>query len=212
MNSDLYKTLILATALFCCNAAANGNALHIKVQDQATSPLANAVIELITEQPIPLRNQTQISIAQQGLMFVPFVTAAPINSAIEFPNKDKTRHHIYSFSDAKTFEIQLYADTPEQPVIFDRQGIVVLGCNIHDYMQAYIYIGASPLLAVTDGAGTAVFSDLPAGNYQLKLWHPWQKQPQQITSITLTTNTEQQLTLPVEQKALPTAPKRGFGH
>lgn len=187
-------------------------ALDITVHDQTDAPLANAVVELVAPQSSEMPNPTQqYSIAQQGLTFVPFVSAIPVGSKVEFPNRDKTRHHIYSFSDAKTFEIELYVGKPKQPVQFNQAGIVVLGCNIHDYMQAYIYISQSPLVKVTDEAGRVQFDDLPEQTYQLKLWHPWQIAPAEPTSVALKAATQQRFSLAIEHKTLPTPPQRGFG-
>lgn len=206
-----FPAWLIAWLLGCSQAAISAE-LDITVSDQHGQPLTNAVIELIAaeakEQPAVA---TLSSIAQQGLTFVPFVSAVPAGSRIEFPNRDKTRHHIYSFSDAKTFEIELYVGKPKQPVLFDKPGVVVLGCNIHDYMQAYIYIGQSPLLQITDENGRARFSTLSNQAYQVKLWHPWQLKRFDSTSVAITGDQSLALSLDVEAKVLPAPPKRGFG-
>lgn len=177
--------------------------------DQQGQPLADAVVELLDP-----NNKVQIShtakVAQQDLIFRPFVSAVQIGTAVDFPNLDKTRHHVYSFSPAKVFELKLYADKPEAPVLFDTAGVVALGCNIHDYMQAYIYVGESQFLAVTDEQGRVSFADMPPGSYQLKLWHPWQQQevPQQTVTLPLGETT---FTIKVTRQQKPGRPKKGFG-
>jgi hypothetical protein len=89
-----------------------------------------------------------------------------------FPNKDNIRHQVYSFSPAKQFELPLYAGTPAKPVVFDKPGIVVLGCNIHDWMIGYIYVSESPYFAKTGADGKAQLSDLPTRSYRVRVWHP----------------------------------------
>jgi hypothetical protein len=91
---------------------------------------------------------------------------------VYFPNKDNVRHHVYSFSTAKTFELQLYSEKSAPPVLLDKPGIVVLGCNIHDWMLGYVYVSETPYFAKSKADGTAVISNLPAGEYTLRLWHP----------------------------------------
>ena len=150
-------------------------------------------------------------VKQQDLTFIPFVSAYQTGTAVDFPNMDKTRHHVYSFSPAKVFELKLYANKPEAPVVFDQAGIIALGCNIHDYMQAYIYIGQSPLLQITDENGRARFSTLSNQTYQVKLWHPWQLKRFDSTSVAITGDQSLALSLDVEAKVLPAPPKRGFG-
>lgn len=202
-------TRIMATCLLF--AVTNGlQALTLAITDQSGKALPHAVVELLGDNPRQVSPDAEV--IQDELMFSPWVSAVPVNTLVHFPNRDKTRHHVYSFSPAKIFEIRLYADTPEAPINFDQSGIVVLGCNIHDHMQAYIYVGESALLAVTDTRGFAQFDQLPAGEYSVRLWHPWQDSetpPQQITvsedAQTLT------LALPVTEQAMPKPPRRGFG-
>jgi hypothetical protein len=89
---------------------------------------------------------------------------------VSFPNFDTVRHHVYSFSATKTFDIKLYAGTPANPVVFDKPGVATLGCNIHDRMSAHIVVVDTPLFASSDAAGAARF-DLPAGDHVLLFWH-----------------------------------------
>lgn len=177
--------------------------------DQQGQPLADAVVELLDPNHKVQLQQTA-KVAQQDLIFRPFVSAVQIGTAVDFPNLDKTRHHVYSFSPAKVFELKLYADKPEAPVLFDTLGIVALGCNIHDYMQAYIYVGESPFLAVTDEQGKVSFADMPPGRYQLKLWHPWQQQEVPVQQVTLPLG-ETTFTIQVTRQQKPGRPKKGFG-
>jgi plastocyanin len=184
--------------------------LQIRITDQQGQPLADAVVELLDPANKAYRS-SKAEVAQQDLTFRPFVSAVQAGTAVDFPNQDKTRHHVYSFSPAKVFELKLYADKPEAPVLFDTPGIVALGCNIHDYMQAYVYVGQSPFLAVTDEQGIASFNDLPSASYQLKLWHPWQDQD--VVSQTFTvpsTTTDYQIAVTRQEK--PKRPKKGFGN
>ncbi len=177
--------------------------------DQQGQPLADAVVELLDPNHKPQLQQTA-KVAQQDLIFRPFVSAVQIGTAVDFPNLDKTRHHVYSFSPAKVFELKLYADKPEAPVLFDTAGVVALGCNIHDYMQAFIYVGESPFLAVTDEQGKVNFTDIPPGNYQLKLWHPWQQQEVAVQTVTVPLS-ETTFTIQVTRQQKPGRPKKGFG-
>ena len=107
--------------------------------------------------------------------FVPKVKPVFVGSTVAFPNKDSVRHHVYSFSPAKRFELPLYAGVPSQPVLFDKAGVVVLGCNIHDWMIGYIYVSESPWFAKTGADGRAQITDLPPRDYSLRVWHAQQE-------------------------------------
>lgn len=119
----------------------------------------------------------QATIDQIDKEFVNYVTPVKIGTAVLFPNSDNIRHHVYSFSTAKTFEIPLYPQGagPSVPIIFDKPGAVVLGCNIHDWMKAYVYVVATPYFAVTDKHGTIRIENLPSGEYNVQVWHPRMK-------------------------------------
>lgn len=104
--------------------------------------------------------------------FVPRVSVLQTGTPVEFPNSDNIRHQVYSFSPAKTFTLKLYSGRPGEPVVFDKPGVVVLGCNIHDHMIAWVVAVDTPWFARTDAHGQAALRELPAGSYQLSVWHP----------------------------------------
>lgn len=102
---------------------------------------------------------------------MPLMTVIQTGSEISFPNNDTVRHHVYSFSATKPFELKLYSGTPGTPVLFDKPGTVILGCNIHDQMVSYIQVVNTPHFGKTDEAGKVRIGELPAGKYRLRAWH-----------------------------------------
>jgi len=94
-----------------------------------------------------------------------------VGTPITFPNRDSVRHQVYSFSPAKRFELPLYSGIP-QAVVFDKPGVVVLGCNIHDWMVGYVYVSESPYFGKTGADGKTVLTSLPPGTYVARAWHP----------------------------------------
>ena len=97
---------------------------------------------------------------------MPLVSVVQTGAAITFPNKDNIEHDVYSFSPAKRFELNLYHGIPASPVVFDKAGLVVMGCNIHDSMIAYLLIVDTPWFAKTDASGRATIDNLPADAYR----------------------------------------------
>jgi plastocyanin len=189
--------------------------VQIRILDQQGVPLADAVAELQQAQPqanLSAQAVKPAEVAQKDLTFVPFVSAVQKGTQIEFPNQDKTRHHVYSFSPAKVFELKLYAGKPEAPVLFDKAGVVALGCNIHDYMQAFVYVGDSPYLAVSNNDGLVQLTGVVDGQYQLKVWHPWQDTEQPTVAVTVPAAAVIEIKLPVTRQEKPQKPKKGFGN
>ena len=100
------------------------------------------------------------------------MTLVTVGTKVAFPNFDTVRHHVYSFSQAKTFELKLYAGVPAAPVVFDKPGLAVLGCNIHDRMAAWVVVADTPWFARTGADGIARIEGAPAGAYRIAAWHP----------------------------------------
>jgi plastocyanin len=162
---------LLATLLTCTAGSAYASGVIVHAVDAQGQPLIDVVLYAEPEsiQPLP-RPLNAAEIEQKNLTFIPLVSVIQTGSRITFPNHDKVRHHIYSFSPAKRFDQKLYSGESAAPQIFDKAGTVVLGCNIHDAMLAYIKVVDTPYFAKTDSAGDARF-EAPAGKYTLKAWH-----------------------------------------
>ncbi len=167
----LNKSLIItATLLTVLNVKSYAGELSVDVLDTVGTPIENAVVYAEPESKVSTVKATAI-IDQRGKQFNPLVSVVQTGTDISFPNLDSVRHHVYSFSPAKTFELKLYSGVPTAPVKFDKAGTVVLGCNIHDFMVAFIQVVDTPYFAKTDKTGKVVLHDLPNGNYTLKAWH-----------------------------------------
>lgn len=145
------------------------------VQDDKGKPVDEAVVALFPTGTVlpPARPPAAAAVMDQvDKEFVPTVLPVHVGTAVRFPNRDDIKHHVYSFSPAKKFELPLYTGTPTSPVVFDRPGVVVLGCNIHDWMIAYVYVAPTPWFAKTAADGRARIADVPAGAYEARVWHP----------------------------------------
>lgn len=146
--------------------------LQVEVLDAQGMALPDAVVYAQPEFALPPAKNNQVAqIEQVGRKFVPLVTALQVGSQVSLPNNDTVRHHVYSFSAAKKFEVKLYSGVPSENVLFDKVGSVVLGCNIHDKMIGYIHVVDTPFFQKTDASGKAKLANLPKGKYQLKVWH-----------------------------------------
>ncbi len=186
MNIRPRLTLLLVLA--CLGASAFAASVRVLVTDDHGKPVPDAVIyaEPLSPRVSPKQLPT-VSIEQNQRKFLPLVTAIEAGSAVSFPNHDTVRHHVYSFSPTKAFELQLYSGVPAKPIVFDKPGTVVLGCNIHDKMVAYIHVVNTPYFTKTDADGQAVLKAVAAGSYQLRAWHynlpPAAPIPQQALNV-----------------------------
>lgn len=166
---------VFAVAAF--SASAWSATVQVDVRDGAGQPVSGAVVFLESAQAQrAVRPLQGVEMAQEKKQFVPAVLAVTAGTEVHFPNHDAVRHHVYSFSPAKKFEIKLYKGTPSNPVLFDRPGVVLLGCNIHDQMVGWILVLDTPYFAYSSATGQppggALLAQVPAGSYQLRTWHP----------------------------------------
>lgn len=162
---------LLAAAL-AAPLAAQALPWVVQVRSGAGEPLVDAVVAVeLRGQAARAAAGAKADMAQRERQFQPFVLVVQTGTAVNFPNFDTVRHHVYSFSPVKTFDLKLYSGTPAEPVLFDKPGVATLGCNIHDKMSAHIVVVDTPVFAKTDAAGQ-VRLDLPAGEHVLKTWHP----------------------------------------
>jgi hypothetical protein len=163
-----------AAICLCFTSLAHAGEIRVSVKDQNAKPVEDAVLLLTPINPSkmpPLKPKDEV-VDQIDKEFMPYVKPVVAGSKVFFPNKDNVRHHVYSFSPAKSFEIQLYSGKSAAPVILDKPGIIVLGCNIHDWMLGYIYVTDTPYFGKSKADGTILIDGLPEGDYQMRIWHP----------------------------------------
>jgi plastocyanin len=153
--------------------------LAVRVVDTAGHPVRDAVVTLYPARPAAraARPGGRFVVAQKNLQFHPFLTIVPVGADVSFPNFDPTKHHVYSFSPARKFELKLFARDQSRTVHFDKPGVVALGCNIHDQMSAFIVVTDSAWTARTDAQGMAAFGDAPGTPGRLTVWHPYLRAP-----------------------------------
>jgi len=164
------------------------------VRDTKGRPVSDAVVLAVPldRKAFDLAKPVRHVVDQVNKEFVPYVRVIFSGTSVSFPNNDNIRHHVYSFSPAKKFELSLYSGVTAPPVLFDKTGVVVLGCNIHDWMLGYIYVADTPFFAKTEREGQAVVENLPPGHYQVRLWHPDMEKDEQATlqRVTVTDKTQ----------------------
>ncbi|OUR65625.1 hypothetical protein A9Q79_01135 [Methylophaga sp. 42_25_T18] len=145
----------------------------IQVNDNNGQPLKMAVVEVIKQNSVTAKpDPTPVIMDQVNKRFLPDLILITQGQSVSFPNSDNIRHHVYSFSEAKPFELKLYAGKPKSSIEFDQNGVVIVGCNIHDSMIGSIYIAKNSAM-ITDTDGTVTLDFDPAVD-QVSVWHPHQ--------------------------------------
>jgi plastocyanin len=175
----MVRNILFALAVAGASSPLVAAQLSVRVVDASGRPVRDAVVTLYPAGNAvrPPRAAGRFIVSQRNLQFQPFLTIVPVGADVSFPNLDPTKHHVYSFSAAKKFELKLFAKDQSRTVHFDKPGVVALGCNIHDQMSAFIVVTDSMWTARTNAQGMVSFADAPNTPARLNVWHPYIRAP-----------------------------------
>jgi plastocyanin len=202
--APFYRTILALLAL-CLAGAAQAADLTVTIRDSNGRPVPDAVVMAdASGRPAPAPGRFTIN--QRNMQFVPYVLVVPVGSTIEFGNLDPYRHHVYSFSPAKKFELKLFGQGETRPVRFDKTGLVSIGCNIHDSMQAFVQVVDTPFARKSDENGRVTLRGLPAQVREVRVYHPLLRAPgnQMVVAV----NASRDSTVPVPVRLRRPAPMR----
>jgi plastocyanin len=205
----LLSFLHLAITIVAASTATSAIAgdVIVSVTDSSGKPVRDAVVMLDMPGNVASSRPAQYRVTQKEMEFQPFVLVIRAGSTVDFANLDPVRHHVYSFSEARKFELKLFGKGESRAVRFDQPGVVAIGCNIHDSMQGFIYVVNTPLAARTGPDGKVSLRGAPAGVHSLRIWHPMMRAPGNQTTQKI--NTTSNINVPVAIKLRRAAP---MGH
>lgn len=201
------RTTQLSVASFVASLCLSTRAIAVEyvvdVFDMDDRPMQGAVVFLEPKDPATPSPTPPLPgvMDQQNRQFQPHILVVQRGAEVSFPNSDSIKHHVFSFSPAKTFEIRLYRGETTEPLVFEKTGAVELGCNVHDWMLGYIYVVDSPYFTRSDAQGRAVI-EAPASDYTLGIWHPRIDAPESLVQRP-TTSSSTNLRVTLDRPLLP---------
>jgi len=180
----VFRCALLACAFGAAAGPAFAGDLVVTVVTKDGKPLADAVVSAPAPDGSPKPAfPWKLEIVQKNTQFLPFVLIVPVGAEVSFPNLDRFRHHVYSFSKGNKFELELYGREEKRSVAFRTVGSAALGCNIHDQMVAFVRVVDTPFAAKTDASGKAELKAAPDGASRLTVWHPHARTKDQAVTI-----------------------------
>jgi plastocyanin len=201
---------LIGSLLFLSAFQAAAAPLTVRVTDGKGRPVRDAVVTLHPNGSAARPSAAgRFSVSQKDMQFHPFVSVVPVGAKVSFPNLDPSRHHVYSFSPAKRFELKLFARDQSRSVVFDKPGVVALGCNIHDGMTAFIMVTDSRWTAKTGANGVAQFADAPNSPSRITVWHPYLRARANLVEQTISAG-NRSATFTVALRAPPMAMGDGY--
>jgi hypothetical protein len=141
----------------------------------ADGALANAVVYVKSglgnyRYPAP---QTPVTLDQKGCMYAPHVVALMVGQPFEVANSDLTMHDVHPMlrNNPPWDKSQLPGSAPYKASFASPEFAAVVGCMIHPWMRAYLFVFDQPYFAVTSRDGTFDLKNLPPGTYTVEAWH-----------------------------------------
>jgi len=170
--------LVVAVAVSLCAGAvahassitahlASATATSQKGKERATpaviwlKPLTGSVAEAPT---------TKFSMLQKDKTFAPHLLVIPAGSTVVFPNADPFFHNVFSLFDGKRFDLGLYEAGSARSIVFSREGVSYIFCNIHPDMSSVVLALTTPHYSVADANGQFRIAAVPEGDYELHVW------------------------------------------
>ncbi len=176
-RSSKYKDISMLMALTLAALwpiAGSAASVEVQVIGQAGEPVSDVAV-FIEQQgvgPTPLPD-TLATMDQRDTQFVPHMLVIQKGQSVQFPNSDVSAHHVYSFSKPNNFVLPLYKGDAHDPITFEHDGVVTLGCNIHDHMLGYIVVVNTDVFGTTDESGRISLGvDDDATRYTVRIWSP----------------------------------------
>ncbi|MEM9288796.1 MAG: hypothetical protein AAGA36_10695 [Pseudomonadota bacterium] len=174
----MVKRVVIMAVLAMVSGPAWAADITVKMSNQKGVPVEGAVVTFHPETGAPLSAEdaaASITVNQKDNNFLPFISVVPREASVKFLNEDSVLHHVFSFSAAKRFSLKLFGKGEPQEVVFDDPGVVVVGCNIHDQMIAYLKIVETPHAGKTEDDGMVTLTNVPDSPGELRIWHPLMK-------------------------------------
>ena len=176
ISADTLLTRFCLAAALCLLVVATtdvrADGITVTVTDREGQPVPDVAVFVNLPAALSAPAGTTAVMDQVDQRFVPHMLVVQTGTKVEFPNSDTVAHHVYSFSHPNHIKLPIYKGHAHPPVSFEENGIVVLGCNIHDHMLAYIVVVDTPVFATTDANGVATLDAAPAEGMHVAIWSP----------------------------------------
>ena len=201
----MFKVTILSVIMvLIATVPSRAGTLEVSVLDRDGNPVPEVAVYVMYRDSASHATQASAIMDQHDAQFVPHILVVQAGTSVEFPNSDVVAHHVYSFSKPNNFVLPLYKGDKHKPVTMAHNGIVTLGCNIHDHMLAYIVVVDSDVFGVTDENGKlSVAVNDAARNVSVNIWSPRIRDKELAQSIDNAAAADANVTFALQKKLRP---------
>ena len=128
-------------------------------------------LEPLSGLSVPPARSTRAEMIQKDKTFSPHVLPIMVGTTVNFPNYDPIFHNAFSNYNGQIFDIGLYPPGTTKAIVFRREGVVRVFCNIHPTMSAVIVVLKSPYFCSSNKSGDLQMTGVPFGSYRMHVFH-----------------------------------------
>ena len=168
----LFLALVILSLLPASDLRSEGGGTIVGTVARGPQRLSNVVvyIERVERTFHPPKEAAIMN--QQNLTYVPHVLPILVGTTVDFVNSDGLLHNLHAFMRGETlFNIAMPKFLKKKSMMFQKEGPVLLLCDVHREMSAYIMVLQNPFFALTNEEGDFTIKDVPPGSYTVKAWH-----------------------------------------
>lgn len=177
---------VLASALACAQSDSREATVdvHVRIQLPKLQLRGHAPPAMLWLKPLPgtpsqpFLPNGRYALLQKNRMFTPHLLVVPVGSEVHFPNADPFFHNVFSLFNGKRFDLGLYEAGTDKEVLFSREGVSYIFCNIHPEMSAVVVVLSTPSYATAGPGGAVSIRGVPVGEYELHVWVEGSTQPE----------------------------------
>ena len=163
----------LTAALTIAHGDAHAGGAPGSLSGKVTLPAgtsAKACVVYLEGEGLPSTPTKGVTCAQSGKKFVPEVAVVTAGSTVEFPNRDKVFHNVFSLGPGVDFDLGQYRAGESKTYTFTSAGAVDIACNIHPDMFATILVVPNNCFTTPKDDGSYTIENIPPGNYTAVGW------------------------------------------
>ena len=157
--------------------------VHVDVKDGALRGCFVLLDDIHEGKPWP-KTAVSVLLNQKGCRFLPPLQIVRNGTKVTVRNSDPNVLHnvnvkesidlssdrtvskmLFNFAQPVQGDIKKVLKAPDSPFL-------VVGCDIHNWMVAYMLAPEHPYAAIVDEHGNFRIDDVPPGTYSLTAWHP----------------------------------------
>lgn len=134
--------------------------------------LVNAVVSITDIKKGKKMEPQKVKLDQNGCEYKPHVLAMTAGSSVDIVNPDGILHNVHSYSKANSpFNMAQPKFKKTITVKIDKPEVINLKCDVHGWMSGWLFVAENPYFSVTDNSGSFKLTDVPAGTYNVEVWH-----------------------------------------